>query len=263
MPKTGANKKSASARPKTMASTGAEEKAPTDTTQETFVILDPMQMHTEAMNSCREYKETWEGYFRNHILTEQRYALITRILFTYPSKHKTSVLLHRTFPILKNAALSDFEPGFAIKNAQFNTLGNVDLKFCATFDTREHGRVFLVAISCLSPDPDPNICGLKIGRLAPSAKHLTLSMTNYGDPDNVHVFMVSLVVPFTGCRLCSQLGHSPDTRPRMRKCGRCWKNNGTPVWYCDPECQRLDYKRHRRCDGCGAASSSESAYSCI
>jgi hypothetical protein len=251
MPKTSANKKGASARPKTMSSTGSEEEAPTDTAQETFVILDPMQMHTEAMNSCQEYKETWEGYFRNHILTEQRYALITRILFTYPSKHKTSVLLHRTFPILKGAALSDFEPGFAIKHAQFNTLGNVDLKFCAAFDTREHGRVFLVAISCLPPDVDPDICGLKIGRLAPSAKHLTLSMTNYGDPDDVHVFMVSLVVPFTGCRLCSQLGHSPDTRPRMRKCGRCWKNNGTPVWYCDPECQRLDYKRHRRCDGCG------------
>jgi hypothetical protein len=37
----------------------------------------------------------------------------------------------------------------------------------------------------------------------------------------------------------------------MPKCGRCWKDLQFPVWYCDDECQRLDFKRHQGCDGCG------------
>ena len=219
---------------------------------ETFVILDPMQMHAEAMQENRSCKAAWELYFRSEILPEKKYSLVTRMLYTYPVKKKTSVVLHQTFPILEHATMADVDPGFVPQRAHFKELGNVDLQFCAAFDTKHHDRVFLVGISCLPPTLTSKDCSLKIGLLVPSeANEHTLSMTNYGDLNDVYIFMVTLVAPFTGCRLCSVFGDSEDTHPHMRKCGKCWENLHFPVWYCDAECQRLDYKRHRRCDGCG------------
>ena len=213
---------------------------------DTFIITDPAQMHATAMSEHRQYKAMWERYFRSKVLPEQRYGLVTRMLFTCPDTPKTAVVLRHAFPALANATLSKFEPGFTIEPASFHELGNIDLQFCAGFDTPHHGRLFVVAISCLPPPLDPRHCSLKMGRLL---NEHTLAMTNSGG--HAYLFLVTLVVPFTGCQLCAAYGESKDTRTHMRKCGRCWRTRHFPVWYCSTECQRLDYKRHRSCDECG------------
>jgi len=221
---------------------------------ETFVIIDPVQMHNEAMIENRECKLKWEQYIRSEMLTGRQYSLATRLLFTYPVKQKTSVLLHQAFPILKYATMVEVDSGFVPRRGQFTALGNVDLQLCTAFDLEQHGRVFLLGVSCLPSTLSAKDCSLKIGALVPSdTNELTLSMINNGNPNDIYIFMVTLVVPFTGCRLCGACHDSTDTRTHMLKCGRCSKALQFPVWYCDKECQRLDYPRHKRRDGCGVA----------
>lgn len=219
---------------------------------ETFVVLDPEMMHNEAMVENNGCKVAWEQYIRSELLTGRQYSLVTRMLYTYPVEKKTSVLLHQAFPILKHAVMADASLDLLPPCKQFRALGNVDFQFCTAFDIEHHGRVFLIGVSCLPPTLSAENCRLKIGVLVPSeTNELTISMTNNGDPNDIYIFMVTLVVPFTGCSLCSSFEESEDTRTHMLKCGRCWKSLRFPVWYCDRECQKLDYKRHRRCDGCG------------
>ena len=213
------------------------------------VVFNPMQMHTVAVSENQHHKAKWQNYFRTEVLPEQRYGLVTRLLYTCPEKSKTIAILSQVFPVLENAAIANFELGFAIQRARFQELGNVDLQFCAGFDTQHNGRLFIVAVSCLSPDLDPTHCTLRIGRLLDDH---TLTMTN--TDAKKYLFMVSLVVPFTGCQLCSQIPDATDTRSHMRKCGRCWSTRHFPVWYCGRKCQRLDYNRHVRCDGCKEGS---------
>jgi hypothetical protein len=219
---------------------------------ETFVILDPMQMHEHAMIGNKPLKVQWEAYLRNELLNDKQYTLVTRLLYTYPVKRKTSVVLHQTFPILEDARLADKDPGLICKRHCFRDLGNVELHFCNAFDTVHFGRVFLIGISYLAPDLLSSNCQFKLGLLTPSqTAELTLSMTNLGNPSDIYTFMVTMIVPYTGCRLCATFSPPVDTRTRMLKCGRCWKDLQFPVWYCSTECQALDYKRHRVCDGCG------------
>jgi hypothetical protein len=218
---------------------------------ETFVIINPMTMHTEAMRENRSCKTTWEMYFRSELLTERQYSLVTRMMHTYPVKKKTSIILPQAFPVLEHATMAETDPTFLPQRVHLKELGNVHLQFCKAFDTVQHNRVFLVGISFLPHTLNSKNCSLKIGRLIPSYNDdYTLSMSNQGHIADMYMFMVTLVIPFTGCNRCSHFGKSDDTHPHMRRCGRCWKNLHFPIWYCDEECQRLDYERHRRCDGC-------------
>ena len=221
---------------------------------ETFVILNPMEMHEQAMVGNRPAKVQWEAYIRNELLNDKQYTLVTRLLYTYPVKRKTSVILHQTFPILENARIADKDPQLISRRHCLSELGNVEMQFCTAFDTKRDGRVFLMGISYLTPDLSTSNCQLKLGLLTPSQKtEVTLSMMNLGDPNDIYTFMVTMVVPYTGCKLCAAFSPPIDTRTRMLKCGKCWKHMQFPVWYCDSECQALDYKRHRRCDGCGGS----------
>lgn len=74
-----------------------------------------------------------------------------------------------------------------------------------------------------------------------------LSMTNSGDPDHMHMFLVTMLMPFQGCRLC----RSTVAQPGMVRCGQCWKTLSFPVTYCSRQCRLSDAKRHERDECCG------------
>ena len=236
----------------------------TESIKETFLVKDAKRMHEEAMVENEASLKNWEWYLREEIFSKSQYTLCTRAIFTYPKEKKTSVLLTNAFPILREAKVSSICPEFVPDRKEFDTLGNVDLHFCSAFDTKNQGRVHLLGISVISSPAFRNKSRLQMGMLASSQEEeslivpadkrgkLTLSMTNLGNPEEIFLFLITMIVPFSGCRFCGRKGlPTKTTHSGMLKCGRCWKQNHFPVWYCDQECQKADYPRHTRNDGCG------------
>ena len=232
--------------------------------RETFLVIDASRMHEEAMVENAASQKNWEWYVREKIFTDCQYTLCTRAMFTYPKHKKTSVILTDAFPVLHEAKVSSIYPKFIPDRQEMDTLGNVDLHFCSAFDTKHYGKVHMLGISVISSPAFRNMSKLQMGMLTSSPEEegivvpgekrgkLTLSMTNLGKPEEIFLFLVTMIVPFSGCRFCGRKGrHLKTTHPEMLKCGRCWKKNHFPVWYCDQECQKADFPRHSRNDGCG------------
>lgn len=228
---------------------------------ETFLVPDAMDMHRNAYVENKACVNNWEWYLRKEIFRGQKFTLITRALHTYPKMKKTSVILHKAFPVLEKAVVSTINPDFVPMRSKIDALGNVQMHFVSSFDTRHHGRVHILGISVLE-SASPNQCTMQLGMISasnddgsPSAARtpeLTLSMTNLSQrPNDIFLFFATMVVPFTGCRLCGSMGESRTTHARMPKCSRCWSRLQFPVWYCSAECQRADYARHK--GGCGRA----------
>ncbi len=220
-----------------------------------------MRMHQNGLIENEECLKSWEWYLRTHIFQKQQFSLVTRVLHTYPKKKKTSVILHKMFPVLEKATLSTINPDFVPQRSEIDALGNVQMHFVSTFDTQNHGKVHMIGISILHDVAvGPNQCKMQLGAIAASDDdglpaagtkdpELTISMTNNGKVTDIHLFFATLVIPFTGCRLCRSMGDSCTTRTRMPKCSRCWSRLQFPVWYCSSTCQHTDFERHR--DGCG------------
>ena len=232
--------------------------------RETFLVPDAFQMHNTALIENEAVIKIWERYLRKEVFPGQQYTLITRALYTYQNMKKTSVILHRAFPILENATICTINPDFVPKRSDIDALGNVHMHFVSSFDTLNHGRVHLIGITAMG-NPDKR-CTLKMGMVTasnpdgtpkPPSKErgdLTLSMTNLGDLNDICLFFITMIVPFTGCRGCGFMGTSKTTRAKMSKCSRCWDNLLFPVCYCSKSCQVVDFQRHSKMDGCGCIS---------
>ena len=61
------------------------------------------------------------------------------------------------------------------------------------------------------------------------------------------VLEMTLVLVRASCRNCGR------RRQRLKRCSAC------DCYYCDVACQRADWRRHRRSDGCGWCEGSASA----
>jgi hypothetical protein len=217
-------------------------------------------MHKEAMIENTPALKEWEKYLRNKVFTDQKFTLITRLIFSYPRKHKTSVMMSQLFPVLMNARIESSEDAFSKNNSKISTLASFQVNFCSVFETRHHGHVQVLGVGLQGTDMQDDTCDLRIGLLTTTdhrlSNGLTLSMTNKGRPDKISLFMVTMVVPFICCRFCTRRNTSnhnepQTTHPRMMKCGRCWEKLHIPVWYCSRECQTADFHRHRSEEGCG------------
>jgi hypothetical protein len=232
---------------------------------ETFLIGNATQMHQEALTENRVSLKNWEGFLRQSIFTDQRYGLITRLLYSYPQRHKTSVRLNQVFPVLEGAEITAQKDAFFANKTipiKFRSLDNVQLYFSTVFNTRHHGHVNLIGVGVLPSETMRYRCRLQMGTLVAinsddpiesESGNLTLSMTNLSDdPEARFHFMVTMLVPFNGCTHCHRAGKTTaPTRVQMLKCGRCWERLHFPVWYCCAECQRADLSRHRTEEGCG------------
>ena len=234
-------------------------------------------MHEDALLENKEAMKDWERLLRTHLFTDQQYGLVTRLLFSYPNYAKTSVVLCQAFPILEGAAVVSSETTSPEeKRPSIDENGNIQVFFSTVFDTRHHGQVDLLGIGVILSDEHSNSCQLQIGILAEQSAHtnekirleetgLTLSMTNKGkDPSEIFLFMVTMMIPFKGCRHCLRKsdGHTSTAPPqsthaRMLKCGRCWERLRFPVWYCNTDCQPAHYQRHHTQDGCGYVKSDQ------
>ena len=233
---------------------------------ETFLIKDSSRMHKDALVDNQEEPKKWELFLRQHVFTDQKFGLTTQMMFSYPHKKKTSVVLCQAFPVLNGAKIIAEEKDFVISNKKAmrsSAMGNVELFFSTILKTHSHGHVNLLGISVLPSSELRDSCKLEISTILTNTKGgesirleetgLTLSMTNLGKKlDEVFLFMVTMVIPFTGCRKCMRSSNdTTTTHPQMLKCGRCWDKLRFPVWYCCAECQHADYARHRAQEGCG------------
>ena len=242
---------------------------------ETFLIKDAEQMHRDALTENHQSMKNWEWLLRTHLITDERYGLVTQLMFSYPRRLKTSVLLCQAFPILKGARIVEehtkLHPDTNQNPQELEDLSHVEFYFNTVFSTLHHGHVHLIGIGVLTSKEQRGSCSLQIGVLAgqmrltdvspaiPSDKEgLTLSMMNKSNnPDEIFMFMVTMLIPFNGCTYCHSKGDDAQTRTtrtRMLKCGRCWKRLRFSVWYCNAECQRADRHRHRSQDGCGCVN---------
>jgi hypothetical protein len=227
--------------------------------EETFLIKDALQMHKEAMIENAPALKEWELYLRHRIFSDQKFTLITRLIFSYPKKPKTSVMMSQLFPVLTNARIDSSEDNFTKKYLRTPSMGHFQVNFCSVFETRYHGHVQVLGVGLQPAEAKDETCDLRIGLLTTTdhrlSNGLTLSMTNKGSSDKISLFMVTMIVPFVCCRFCAKRTvspHEPDTtHPRMMKCGRCWDKLHIPVWYCGRQCQTADFDRHRSEEGCG------------
>jgi hypothetical protein len=229
---------------------------------ETFLVTNATQMHEEALTENRGSMKNWERFMRERLFPEARFGIVTRMLFSYPRQPKTSARLHQAFPVLEGAKFLGKDVDLLSQKPEcmrFKELDTVQLHFNSFFETRRHGVVNITGIAVLPSPIMRDLCRLQIGSLAPTKDDpggdMTLSMTNFGtEPDTMFLFMVTMLVPFSGCRCCGKRtrpSSADPTRAHMRKCGRCWAQLRYPIWYCSVECQRSDHRRHRAEEGCG------------
>lgn len=222
----------------------------------THLVPDAMQMHRDACESNQQALDNWERYIRLEVYPDRRMGLSSRIVFTYPNAFKTSVLLDRAFPVLKHAELAPLAPEFMPPIETIEAIGNVRAHAMHAFTTPKHGTVHLLIVSVAEDPRTMHQCDINLGVVSSTSDdgspagdggplQLTLSMTNRGDLADIHLFFATLIVPFVGCKACTK------TQPKMPRCARCWRQLGFPVWYCNQACQRADFARHCREEGCG------------
>ena len=205
----------------------------------THLISDATWMHQTALEDNEHLLETWEECLKVDIFQNKPLKLITRLMFTVPNKQRTSVLLHRAYPVLKDAHPAAVD----ITSPSANV-------FILAFDTDRFGKVHLLMtynkdecdvlqsfIASSNADGTPSAVG---GR-----PEMTLSMQRKGDPDKVNLVYTSMVIFQNGCKACKRTG------VKMQKCGRCWEKLNFPVYYCCKECQKSDYTRHCQEERCG------------
>ena len=212
------------------------------------LITDINRMDEDAKTENMIPIKQWEQYLRCEIYPNRHITPVTRALFTYPSVTVTDVRLGDAFPVLKRATIVPICPELLPRCPQVELLDNVQLHFAVTFDTVWHGQVHLIAVSVPETLRSRGKCHIQLK--SEDDEEITLSMTNHGDIEDLHIFFVTLIVPYRGCRRCRYEAIHDD----MYRCGKCWRKLQFPVIYCSKRCQSLDFMRHCKHEGCGPAA---------
>ena len=210
----------------------------TATIATTHLISDAMGMHQFALEveGNRARLDEWEKSIRTEVFPNKPLRLISRLLFTCQNEQRTSILLHRAYPVLKDAFPAPVELTCTASLLAFDTRRFGKVHLLLNYD-RNECDVFQSFVSSSNTDGSPSI---EKGR-----PEMTLTLHNKGDPNAVRLVHTTMVIFQEGCRACKQTG------VKMQKCGRCWGRLHFPVCYCCKDCQTSDYARHRQEDRCG------------